>query len=166
MEDVKIKRSIPNKINIIVEERKPSFIVEYGNGYVYINNQGYILEISSKKIEVPILFGIKTESEQMIEANRLCDEDLRKLSTVLKIMSVAEVNDIAGIITSIDITNDRDYKLYFDTEQKEAYLGDCSDLETRMLYLTAILKSESGKPGEIFVNMNLNLDDAFFRESV
>ena len=60
----------------------------------------------------------------------------------------------------------KDYKLFFDTEQKEAYLGDCSDLETRMLYLTAILRSESGKPGEIFVNMNLNQDNVFFRESV
>ena len=56
--------------------------------------------------------------------------------------------------------------MYFDSEQKIAYLGDCSDLETRMLYLAAILEKEKGNPGEIFVNINLNTDDAFFRESV
>ena len=166
IEDLTIKRSLPNKIEISVEERQTSFIIQYGSGYVYINNQGYILEINSEKKELPIILGIKTPSEQLVEASRLNEEDLKKLGTVLKIMSVAEVNDIANLITTIDITDDSDYKLYFDSEQKEAYLGDCSDLETRMLYLTAILKSESGTPGEIFVNMNLNTDNAFFRESV
>ena len=28
------------------------------------------------------------------------------------------------------------------------------------------LEKEKGNPGEIFVNINLNTDDAFFRESV
>ena len=166
VEDVKIKRSIPNKVKIIIEERTPSFVVEYGSGYVYLNNQGYILEINSNKIEVPILLGLKTKEEEMVEASRLCEEDLKKLGTVLKIMDVAEVNDIAELITKIDITDEKDYKLYFDSEQKTAYLGDCSDLETRMLYLTAILRSETGKEGEIFVNMNLNQDNVFFRENV
>lgn len=166
IEELSIRRSLPCKIEITVEERQPSFIIEYGSGYVYINNQGYILEISNVKKQLPIILGIKTPSEQLVEANRLNEEDLKKLGTVLKIISVAQVNDIASLITTIDITDSNDYKLYFESEQKEAYLGDCSDLETRMLYLTAILKSESGKPGEIFVNMNLNIDDAFFRESV
>ena len=42
---IQISKSIPNTIKIIVEERTPKYIVEFGNGYVYISNQGYILEI-------------------------------------------------------------------------------------------------------------------------
>ena len=81
-------------------------------------------------------------------------------------MATANVRNIGTLITTIDITNDNEYTLYFESEQKTAYLGDCSDLETRMLYLATILERERGIPGEIFVNINLNTDDAFFRESV
>ena len=166
VENVTIKRKLPSTIEISIEERQASFMIQYGSGYVYINNQGYILEINNAKKQIPILSGVKTPNEQFVEANRLNETDLKKLGTVLKIMSVAQVNDIAELITTIDISDDSDYKLYFDTEKKQAYLGDCSDLETRMLYLTAILKNEAGKAGEIFVNMNLNIENAFFRESV
>lgn len=166
VENVTIKRSLPSTIEISIEERQASFMVQYGSGYVYINNQGYILEINNAKKQIPILLGVETPSEQFGEANRLNEADLKKLGTVLKIMSVAQVNDIAELITTIDISDESDYKLGFDSEKKQAYLGDCSDLETRILYLTAILKNEAGKAGEIFVNMNLNVENAFFRESV
>lgn len=166
VEDISIKRILPATIELTIKEREASFIIQYGSGYVYINNQGYILEISNIKKQIPIILGIKTPNEQFVEANRLEEVDLRKLGNVLKIMSVAQVNDIANLITTIDISDDNDYKLNFESEQKEAHLGDCSDLETRILYLTAILKNESGKAGEIFVNMNLNTEDAFFREKV
>lgn len=166
IENVNIYRILPNKIKIEIEERTPTFLIENGNGYTYINNQGYILEVSNEKIDLPIIIGVSTPIENMTEASRLCDEDLNKLSTVLKIVDIAEVNNIKSIITTIDIIDKDNYKMYFESEQKTAYLGDCSNLETRMLYLTAILKNETGIAGEIFVDMNLNTDDAFFRESV
>lgn len=166
VEDVNIKRILPDKIEINIKEREATFIIEFGNGYIYINNQGYILEISNQKLDLPIITGITTTSEQIKEGNRLNKEDLKKLGTVLKIMATANVKNIDKLITSIDITDSSNYTLYFKTEQKKAYLGDCSNLETRMLYLASILEKERGNPGEIFVNIDLNTDDAFFRESV
>ena len=166
IEVVSIHRVLPDKIEIKIQERTPTFIIENGNGYTYINNQGYVLEVSTEKIDLPIIIGITTSTEEMVEASRLCEEDLNKLSTVLKIIDIAEVNNIKSIITTINISDENNYKIYFETEQKTAYLGNCSNLETRMLYLTAILKNETGVAGEIFVDMNLNTDDAFFRESV
>ena len=166
IEDVKISRVLPDKIKISIEERTANFLIQYGNAYVYINNQGYILEISDEKLDLPALIGISTNSEDFKEANRLNTEDLKKIGTVLKIVAAAEVNEIYNLITSIDISDENDFKIYFETERKTAYLGDCSNIETRSLYLAAILKNESGKAGEIFVNMNLNTDDPFFRENV
>ena len=164
--NVKIKRKLPDKIELIIEERKATYMIAFGNGYVYINNQGYVLEISSEKKNLPIIQGTSTQTDDFKEGNRLNDDDLNKLNTILKIMSEAQVNNIESLITSIDASDENDYKIYFDTENKVACLGDCSNLETRMLYVTSILKSESGKPGTIFVNMNLNTDKAFFREKV
>ena len=151
---------------IKVTEREPSFMLEYGNGYVYINNQGYMLEISSIKKDLPILIGTSTSKEDYKDGNRLNEEDLTKLGTVIKIMRAAQANEIDKLITKIDISNSDNYTLYLETERKVAYLGDCSNLETRMLFLVGILDKEKENQGEIFINMNLNTDDAYFRESV
>lgn len=164
--DVKIQRILPNKIKLTVEERIATYMFEYGNAYVYINNQGYILEVSNDKKALPEIKGISTPDEDFKEANRLNENDLTKLNEVLKIFSLAEVNNISSLITIIDISDNNEYKVYFDSENKTAYLGDCSNLETRMLFLTSILKNENGKAGEIFVNMNLNNENPFFREKV
>ena len=163
---VKVSKKIPDRIHIEVEEREASYMLEYGNGFVYVNNQGYMLEISSIKKELPILIGISTSKEDYKAGNRLNEEDLIKLGTVIKIMNSAQTNGIASLITKIDISNENNYTLFLETERKTAYLGDCSNLETRMLFLVGILEKEKENPGEIFINMNLNTDDAYFRESV
>ena len=62
IDTVKISRKIPDSIEISVTERQASYAVEYANAYAYISSQGYILEISSQKPNMPILTGIKTQS--------------------------------------------------------------------------------------------------------
>lgn len=164
--DVKIKRKIPDKIVIIIEERKPTYMLEYGSGYVYISNQGYILEISSQKLEVPIIQGTETIAEEFIPGNRLCINDLEKMSIVIKIMEVATNNDIANLITRIDIQNDQNYKLVFESEQKVANLGNGLDLSTKILNIKSILEKEKGVSGEIFVDMDLKTNNPIFRQNV
>lgn len=164
--EVAIHKKLPNTIEIQVKERQPSFMLEYGNGYVYLNNQGYMLEISSIKKEIPILLGTTTSKESYKQGNRLNKEDLEKLGTVIKIMSVAKTHNIANLITSIDITDTEDYKLRLEQEKKTVYLGDCSYLETRIASLLSILNNEKDIEGEVFINMNINVRKPYFRESV
>lgn len=163
---VEIHKKYPNSIQIIIEERVPNFLLQFGNGYVYINNQGYMLEISSEKLELPIITGFSTPQENLVAGNRLIQEDLEKLETVIRIISSAQSNGIANLITSIDISDSNNYTLYLESEKKTVYLGDCSNLGTRMLYLVGILENEKEHEGEIFINMNLNTDYPFFREKV
>ena len=75
-------------------------------------------------------------------------------------------NDIIDLITAINISDSQDYKLIFGSENKSAYIGDCSMLGTRMLFVKTILERESGNSGEIFVNMELNSEYPYFREQV
>lgn len=166
IESVEIKRELPSKIKIIVKERKPSFMIEIENRYAYINNQGYILEINSEPLTLPILQGIQTEEENIQDGNRLCIEDLEKLATVLKIMEVANSNEIGDLITRIGIEDSKNYKIVMTSKQKTAYLGDSSNLSTKMLNIKAILEKEEGVAGEIYVNMDLNTSYPMFRQSV
>lgn len=164
IEDVTIKRKLPNTIEISVKERHTTYMLEYANSYAYINNQGYILEISEEKLEVPIIVGYTTKEEDIQTGLRLCENDLERIQTVLKIMEAANSNGIGNLITKIDITDKQNYKLAMEEKKKIAYLGDASNLSNRMLYLKAILLDEEGVEGEIFLNMDLNKENAFFRK--
>ena len=47
VESVKIKRKLPTKIEITIEERTPTYLISLEEEqFAYINNQGYILEKS------------------------------------------------------------------------------------------------------------------------
>ena len=106
VESVIIKRKLPDTIDIQIKERKRSYMLKFVNGYVYIDTQGYILEISEEKLKLPIISGYKTEEEKISEGNRLITEDLENLNNVLKITNSLEEIDVAKeIITNIDITN-------------------------------------------------------------
>lgn len=41
VENVKIKRNLPDTITIEIEERTPTYMITFANAYAYINNQGY-----------------------------------------------------------------------------------------------------------------------------
>lgn len=166
IEDVTIKRKLPSELQISIVERQVAFMIEYGASFVYIDNQGYILEISENKLGLPILQGIQTESAQFEAGKRLENEDLQKMNTVLKIMEIAKNNDISNIITRIDIEDEENYKIIFETKEKTAYLGDNSNLNTKILTIKAILEKNEGIAGEIFVNMDLNTNYPIFRERV
>lgn len=164
--EVAIHKKLPNTIEIQVKERKPSFMLEYGNGYVYLSNQGNMLEISSIKKDIPTILGTTTSKENYKPGNRLNKDDLEKLGTVIKIMAVAKTHNIENLITTIDISNSDNYTLRLEQEKKTVYLGDCSYLETRMSSLMSILENEKDIEGEIFINMNINTHKLYFRESV
>lgn len=166
IENVEISKKLSNTLEINIKERTVSFMIKLGEGYVYINNQGYILEVSNEKLNFPIIIGQATDNSSLVTGNRLNNEDLKKLEMVLKIRDVAQSNDLGGIITGIDITDDENYKIIFENENKIAYIGDCSNLSTRILYVKSILQQEQLKSGEIFVNMDLNKQYPFFREKV
>ena len=167
IDKISITRKLPNIIEITIQERTATFMLELENNeYAYINNQGYILEKNSNKIEAITITGFSTNIENINVGNRLSEDDLNKLETVLKIVDTAQSNNIIEYITKIDIEDKNEYKLILEGEQKTVYLGDASSISTRMLYVKAIIEKETGKAGEVFVNGNINTDKAYFREQV
>ena len=168
IDTVEVSRSFPDTVRINVTERQATYMLSFGNAYVYINNQGYILEITSEKGEFPLLIGYETPEEQIQAGNRLCSEDLEKLSDVLKIMEAASSgeNTIKELITEINITDKSDYILRLEKEKKRVYLGDATNLSTKMLWLNALLGTEKDNEGNIYLNVNLNTERPYFREKV
>ena len=107
IESVDVKRKFPDKIEITIEERNRTYNVEFLNGYAYINNQGYILEISEQKLDLPVIQGISTEAEQIAAGNRLNTADLEKLEIVIQIMNICNNYELEKKVSTINITNKR-----------------------------------------------------------
>ena len=165
VQDVKINRQLPNKVQI--EERQRNFSLEFLNGYAYINNQGYILEISQDKLNLPVIKGASTEENNITPGKRLEQKDLEKLEVAIKIMTIAKENELDEKVTSIDISNKNEYILYLESEKKTVYLGNQENLTTKMLYTKKIIEKESGNEGTIYVNGDFtNKFKAYFRQKV
>ncbi len=161
---VEIKRVLPNIIELQVKERTATYMLEYAGSFVYINNQGYILEITNDMIDVPMITGYHTNQEELQVGSRLNEEDLNKLEMVLKIIDSSQSSGIISKINRINIENKQNYTLHMEEEKKIVYLGDASNLSSRMLYLKAVLNDTKGLEGEIFVNGDLIKEKAFFRQ--
>lgn len=166
VESVKIKRNLPSTILIEIEERVPTYMITFANAYAYINNQGYFVEVSKEKLELPIITGYATKEEDIQLGERLCTEDLQKLDDILQIMKAAESNEIANIVTKINISDKQDYVLELKSEKKTVHVGDTSNLSTKMLYIKEIIEQNKKIEGEILVNTDLNNKWAIFRKKV
>lgn len=165
VEDVSIKRKLPDVLQISVIERKASYQVEFANTYLYLNEQGYLLEIRKEKMDIPQIKGLSITQENVKVGSRLPEEDLKKLSVVLEFTNYCKYHSIENTITSIDVTDTNNYIIYFEKDNKVLYIGNASNLNERLSLLKAILTSEKGKKGEIFMNGNITEDKVYFREN-
>lgn len=165
VENVEVNRKFPNKVVIDIKEREAKYMLQFADSYVYINNQGYMLEISNEKIEVPIIVGFTTDLSNIKPGNRIKVDDLQKMNMVIKIFETAKTSEIGHLITKIDISNSKNYTIGLESEGKTVYLGDCSDLNTRIIYLKAILDANQGRSGTVFLNVDLNTEKVYFRPS-
>ena len=163
VEEVKLERKLPNTIELYITERKVSYQIEYSDRYIFLDNQGYILEISEEKKDIPVIEGFSTIKGNINVGQRLLEEDLIKLNVVAKFINHCKYNAIENKITDIDVTEDTNYIVYFKKDKKTVYLGDASNLNERLSLLKTILTNEKDKEIEIFMNGNLNEDEVFIR---
>lgn len=161
IDTVEVNRKLPNEVNIVVTERKPQYMLKYGNAYVYISSQGYMLEISEEKLNTTIISGYSTTEENIKPGNRLNQEDLKKLEVVLKIMESASSNDIATYISEIDISDSNNFTLILESKNKIAYLGEGTNINDKIIVLKQMIIKAEGKSGKAFL---MDKDRMYFRE--
>lgn len=162
--DVLVKKILPGTLQISVEERKIAYQIKVINSYVYIDYQGYILEVSSKIADVPIIEGFYTDQDTLLHGKRVSNEDIEFLNTILKITESAKSVDINGLISKITIDN-KQFVLELSQEKKIVYLGAAKNLTNQMTYVKLIIEKEKKHKGKIFVNGDISAGfKPYFRE--
>ncbi|MBQ6992227.1 MAG: FtsQ-type POTRA domain-containing protein [Clostridia bacterium] len=163
IENVKINKNLNGTVILYVEERETSYMLQYENYYAYINSQGYILEVSDIKLDVPMIAGYKTPLENIQPGNRMNSEDLETLGTIIKIMQEANSKKIRDKITYIDVTNENDYIIKMDSEGKTIHLGNEKNLYEKFLWIVELLVQKENVKGEMFLQ---DLGKIYFRDEV
>jgi len=165
VEQVEIKRKLPNTLEIYITERKVDYQISYSDKYIYLNNQGYVLEINEEEKDVITLNGLSSINGNIQVGQRLNNQDLSKLDTILKIVNYCKYNSIENKITNINVKNISNYTLIFGIDKKIAYLGDSSSITEKMTLIANILAAEKGKEGIIHASQEeLKRNRVYFSE--
>lgn len=155
IEDAQINKIYPNKVEIQIKERKKQFQIKLETeGYIYIDEQGYILEHGVDKFEIPTIIGMDIKQADIATLHRLGERDLNKMENILQIREQCKAIEIADKITQIQVKDE--YIVSLENDGMAINLGDCTNLKNRFYYVNAILKQEAGNRGTIYVNGNLN----------
>ena len=155
IEEAKVIKFYPNTIEIEITERKKQFQIKTETGnYIYIDEQGYILDCSTEKQELSTITGMDITETEAVNMKRLAENDLDRMENILQIREECKKIEIADKITQIQVKDE--YVLNLENEGIIINLGDASDLKNRMYYVSAIMKQETGNKGTIYVNGNLN----------
>ena len=165
IENVEAQRKMPGTVVISVKERKIKYQINLINSYVYLDKNGYILENSSEKKEVPVIVGFSIKEDEMLNEKRLKEEDLEKLGNVAKIIEASKAINIENLITEINVEDKNNTVLYLESKSKKINIGDTTNLTNKMLYVQKILENEEGKSGSVFVNGDISAGfKPYFRE--
>lgn len=155
IETAKISRNLSGKVAITVTQRKPEYLINYAGEYIYIDKEGYVLEINPENNGTPVLIGLTTDFSELSIGNskiRLGQSDLEKLDNINNILGALRSNGIENTITSIDLSDKKNYILTLGNDGKEIYLGDGTDINAKALYIKKILEAEAGNSGTIYLN--------------
>lgn len=165
VQEIRIERKLPNIVELYITERKVDYQINYLNSYVYLNNQGYILEINEEEKDVLIIDGLTSLSDNIKVGQRLSNEDLIKLDTILKVTNYLKYNSVESKLTKVDATDEENYILEFAKEEKIAYIGDSSYITEKMTAVEKILEAEEGNKGKIYADEEaLNRNRVYFKE--
>ena len=134
----------PHKITITVYEKAVAGCVEYMNSYVYFDQDGYVLEISPRKLEdVPCITGMSFVTMELHE--KLPIEDENRFKLILTLTQLIQKYDL--IVDSIRFTTEGEIVLRYEDIRIE--IGDGSILERQLVDLDQILDSLKGKKGTL-----------------
>ena len=155
VENVSIEKKLPNIVELHITERSVDYQINYLNSYIYLNNQGYILEINEEKNDVLFIEGLSSTNGSLKIGQRLINKDLIKLDTILRVTNYLKYNNVESKLTKVNVTDEENYILEFAEEGKIAYIGDASSITEKKTAVSKILEDEKSNKGKIYANEEL-----------
>ncbi len=151
VEKITIKRIFPDKLQINIEERRLSGFVEYlGTNYLYIDDNGRVLEIASffdKKL--PVVVGLKFSEFTL--GKKLKVENEGSFDIVVTLAQLFNKYEMQDDIIKVDVTKEDDIHLFIN--KIDVLFGDSIDADEKIRTIKVIME----KYKDIEVNAYLDI---------
>ncbi len=134
---VKVKKSVPDEIVVEIVEREPiAYLLYNKNSYIYIDDEGYVLEVASKPLEdKPFVVGVKYGNFNLNEP--LVFERNYVIQMIATLNMNIEKYKLQNYQITIDLLEDFNVKLVIN--DITVGLGEFENIDKKMRYLKSIL---------------------------
>lgn len=139
VDDIKIKRKLPDKLILEVEEADAYACCEYEeNRYAIISRNGRYLETEqlSPRTEIIQVYGLQLKDVAL--GNDFISEDENKITILMNLFKTIDAN-CPGKISYIDITERSDIVMGYDN-RIDIEFGSSLDYEYKLRYITTIIE--------------------------
>ncbi len=150
IENVIVKKQLPNTVIINITERKVVGYIPYINDYIYIDKDGMVIDVKpTYKQVLPMIYGLKFDS--FIIGKKLKTDNNEKFEIVMEITNFVKSKENLKDIIKIDVSNLDDIHLYMD--KLDIVLGNTDALSLKMNTLDEILKNFTPEErGFLYIN--------------
>lgn len=153
IKNASVKRKLPNKIVIDVEEREEKMVIPHIASFIYLDEEGYILSINDdrKETKYPELIGPKVKNfklgDNIFETN---DE----VGNFKEFIELSNEIDILKKFDKVDLRDKKNIVIYLKTETV-VEVGDFNEIRYKLNFLDNILKDMEERD-EIYKTIYLN----------
>jgi len=133
---VNIEKIFPNTLTIDINERKVYGYVKDMENYVYIDNEGRVLDVRNDIADkLPVIVGLKYVSYSKGEILEV--DKPQAFNTVVLLANLFSAYELEHDIIKADIKNEDDIRLYI--YEIEVMMGDVAEIKDKIRYLKEIL---------------------------
>lgn len=155
IKEVEIEKSYPNKIIVAVEERKPSFFVKDGEGFLVLNEELRIMERLSSidGLDVTEISGLNIDNKDI---GSIITKESKKQKVANSLAELLKQNTSNVKFKSFDITKTQELKLT--VGDIIISIGNDENLKNKLNYAINIITDQNlnGKKGYIDVSFDGN----------
>lgn len=153
IKNVKIKKVYPSKIIFEIEERDLAGYIPYVNDYLYIDKDGFVVDIKPNYTEnLPIIEGV--EFDKFILGETLEIDDKETFKIVMKFTNALNGKEINQDILKIDVSNLEDIHLHI--KGIDVIFGNGEDINLKINTLIEVFKNiPENQKGILYIN-NVN----------
>ncbi|SHH57067.1 cell division protein FtsQ [Caloranaerobacter azorensis DSM 13643] len=137
VKSVNIKRVFPNKLAITIEERKETLIIPYLESYIYLDDEGYVLNLLAYKKEGLLeVEGININSISI--GKKLLLEDNVDLEKIIDLIKDCKKIDLYREIEKVKLDNKSNVVIYLKSGIKVAF-GHLNNVKYKLSFTIKIL---------------------------
>lgn len=140
VKSVTVKRQLPNKIHIEVQESHMAAYLPYGGGYVILDEAGKVLSLEQTAPEGYMqIMGCELKEFKIGQKIKV-DAD-EKFDIILLYIGEFERAQMLGKVTQLDVTNTVDVKFKYE-DRLEVFCGESSNLSRKLLTFAEVANNQ------------------------